>query len=197
MKILIACVVLLTAAVAAAGEEAVKSIYDFTMRDMDGKDVSLADFRGQVVMLVNVASKCGFTPQYAGLETLYRKHKDRGFAILGFPANNFLFQEPGSDADIRAFCSTKYNVTFPMFSKISVKGADQHPLYRYLTAKDTNPEFGGAITWNFNKFLVGRDGKILARFGSKAEPMSEEVVKAVEEALGERRTPNAQRPTPK
>lgn len=187
MRTLIACVAVLALAAAAVPTEeaAVESIYDFTMKDIDGKDVSLAEFRGKAVMIVNVASKCGFTPQYAGLQSLYEKYKDRGFVVLGFPANNFLFQEPGSDADIKAFCSTKYNVTFPMFSKISVKGADQHPLYRYLTAKATNPEFGGAISWNFNKFLIGRDGRILARFGSKAEPLGEEIAKAVERALDE------------
>lgn len=159
------------------------SVYDFTMKDIDGKDVKLDEFRGKVVMIVNVASKCGFTPQYAGLEKLYKNYKDRGFVILGFPANNFLRQEPGTDAEIKTFCTSKYNVTFPMFSKISVKGKDQHPLYAYLTDKKNDHEFGGAISWNFNKFLVSKDGKIVARFGSKTTPEDEELAKAVETEL--------------
>ncbi len=161
------------------------SIYDFTMKDIDGKEVRLAEFRGKVVLIVNVASKCGFTPQYEGLEKLYEKYREQGLVILGFPANDFLGQEPGTDADIKSFCSLTYNVTFPMFSKISVKGRDQHPLYAFLTGKDTNPGFAGAITWNFNKFLVGRDGKIVNRFGSKTAPENPELVAAVEAALKE------------
>lgn len=159
------------------------SIYDFTMKDIDGKDIELESFRGKVVLIVNVASKCGFTPQYAGLEKLYEKYKDRGFAILGFPANNFMRQEPGTDAEIKTFCTSKYNVTFPMFSKIGVRGKDQHPLYKYLTDKKSDHEFGGAISWNFNKFLVGRDGKIVYRFGSKTTPEDEELVKAIEREI--------------
>ncbi len=160
------------------------SIYDFTMKDIDGNDVNLATFRGKVVMIVNVASKCGFTKQYAGLQRLYEKHRDRGFVILGFPANNFLWQEPGSDSEIKQFCSLKYAVTFPMFLKISVKGSDQHPLYRYLTDKEANPALGGKITWNFNKFLVDRAGRVVARFGSRTEPEDAAVIEAVEKALG-------------
>jgi len=159
------------------------SIYDFTIKDIDGNDVGLATFKGKVVMVVNVASKCGFTGQYAGLQALYEKYKDRGLVILGFPANDFLWQEPGSDSEIKQFCTLNYGVTFPMFAKIHVKGADQHPLYTYLTDKRTNPEFSGKITWNFNKFLVGRDGRIVARFGSRSKPESKDVVAAVEEAL--------------
>ncbi len=158
-------------------------IYSFTMKDIDGKDTSLAQYRGKVVLLVNVASKCGLTPQYEGLEQLYLKYKDRGFAILGFPANNFMGQEPGTDEEIKNFCSLKYNVTFPMFSKISVKGDDMHPLYKYLTDKATNPEFGGDIKWNFNKFLVGKDGRIIARFEPQVKPESEPVGQAIEKAL--------------
>ncbi len=159
------------------------SIYDFTMKDIDGNDVSLATFRGKVVMIVNVASRCGFTEQYAGLQKLYEKYCDRGFVILGFPANNFLWQEPGSDSEIKQFCSLKYGVTFPMFSKISVKGSDQHPLYRHLTDEGANPALGGKITWNFNKFLVDRSGRVVARFGSRTEPEDASVIEAVEKAL--------------
>ena len=159
------------------------SIYEFTVKDIDGGDVSLATFKGKVVMIVNVASKCGFTGQYAGLQALYEKHKDRGLVILGFPANDFLWQEPGSDSEIKQFCTLEYGVTFPMFAKIHVRGSRQHPLYAYLTDKRTNPQLGGRITWNFNKFLVGRDGQIVARFGSRTKPGSAGVVAAIEKAL--------------
>jgi glutathione peroxidase len=150
---------------------------EFTLNSIDGKPAPLAQYKGKVVMLVNVASKCGYTPQYAGLEALYEKYKDRGFVILGFPANNFGGQEPGTNEEIKTFCSHTYNVTFPMYAKISVKGADQHPLYRYLT------ETGGEIKWNFTKFLVGKDGKVAARFESAVEPGSPEVAAAIEKAL--------------
>jgi glutathione peroxidase-family protein len=160
-----------------------RSIYDFTLKDIDGNEVSLGLYCGHVLLVVNVASKCGFTPQYKGLQELYLKYKERGFFVLGFPANNFLWQEPGSDAEIKQFCSLRYNVTFPMFSKISVKGRDQHPLYRFLTEKETDPAFAGEITWNFNKFLLGKTGEIIARFGSRATPESDEVVGAIEKAL--------------
>ncbi len=172
-------------AVSAAAQEGagVKSIYDFTMKDIDGQEVSLADFRGKVLLVVNVASKCGFTGQYAGLEKLYQTYADRGLVVLGFPANNFLGQEPGTEAEIKNFCTLTYGVTFPMFSKISVKGKTIHPLYVFLTAKETDPEFAGGITWNFNKFLIGRDGKILGRFGSRTAPEDSDLVAAVERAL--------------
>ena len=164
--------------------KAANSIYGFTMKDIDGKEISLGSYTSKVVMVVNVASRCGFTPQYEGLEKLYQTYKDRGFVILGFPANNFLGQEPGTDAEIKSFCSLKYNVTFPMFSKLSVRGSDKHPLYQYLTEKQSNPEFAGDITWNFNKVLIGRDGKIINRFGSRTKPEDKEVIHAIEAALG-------------
>ena len=159
------------------------NIYDFTMQDIDGKSVSLSAFKGKVLLLVNVASKCGFTGQYAGLEKLYTTYANRGFVVLGFPANDFLGQEPGTEAEIKSFCKLTYGVTFPMFAKISVKGKDIHPLYAFLTSKDTNPNFGGSISWNFNKFLIGRDGVIAARFGSRTTPDDKELVQAVEMAL--------------
>ncbi len=167
----------------ARGEGAMTNIYDFTMQDIDGRKVSLSDYKGKVLLVVNVASKCGFTGQYAGLEALYKTHKDRGLVILGFPANNFLGQEPGTEAEIKAFCTLTYGVTFPMFAKISVKGGDMHPLYKFLTSKETNPRFSGAISWNFNKFLIGRDGAVLGRFGSRTKPESKELAAAVEQAL--------------
>jgi len=168
---------------AAASGERMTSIYDFTLKDIDHKEVNLGQFRGKVVLVVNVASRCGFTPQYEGLQKIYLKYKDRGFVILGFPANNFMSQEPGTDEEIKSFCSAKYNVTFPIFSKISVKGDDMHPLYRFLTSKETNPEFGGDIKWNFSKFLVDKTGKVIARFEPAVKPESDQVIQAIEKAL--------------
>jgi glutathione peroxidase len=159
-------------------------IHDFVMKDISGADLPLSRFRGKALLLVNVASKCGFTPQYSGLQSLYERYKEKGFEILGFPANDFLWQEPGSDSEIKQFCSTKYNVSFPLFSKISVKGKNIHPLYKLLTEKETNPRFSGKITWNFNKFLVNKEGEIVARFDSKVDPLDEQVLKAVEAAVG-------------
>ncbi len=159
------------------------SVYEFTMRNIDGENVKLDTYKGKVLLIVNVASKCGYTPQYEGLEALYQKNKDSGLVILGFPANNFMSQEPGTEAEIKEFCSTKYKVTFPMFAKISVKGEDQHPLYTYLTNKRSNPEFAGDISWNFNKFLVDRQGKVVARFGSKDTPEGEAITAAVAKYL--------------
>ncbi len=161
------------------------NLYDFTMRSIDGQNVSLKSFKGKVVMVVNVASRCGYTPQYAGLEALYEKYKDRGFVIVGVPANNFAQQEPGTNEEIKKFCSTKYNVTFPMMSKVSVKGDDKTPLYQYLTSTTEDPQFGGDIKWNFTKFLVGRDGKLVARFEPAVTPDSPEVKTAIESALGQ------------
>src|SRR6202167_6298776 len=149
---------------------AATSIYDFTLPSIDGKPAPLANYKGKVVMLVNVASRCGFTPQYTALESTYEKFKDKGFVIVGIPANNFGAQEPGTNAEIKTFCSSKYNVTFPMMSKVSVKGDDTTPLYKFLTDKSTNPEFAGDIKWNFTKFLVGRDGTVIARFEPAVKP---------------------------
>ena len=159
------------------------SIYDFTMKDIDGNDVKLDAYKGKVVMIVNTASRCGYTPQYEGLQKIYDQYKDRGFVVLGFPANNFMGQEPGTEAEIKEFCTLKYNVTFPMFSKISVTGSDQHPLYGYLANKATNPEFPGDISWNFNKFLIDKNGKVVGRWGSKDKPEDQAVTKAIEAQL--------------
>lgn len=157
---------------------------DFKVKNIDGEKVNLAKtYHGQVVMIVNVASQCGLTPQYKGLEELYRKYKDEGFVILGFPANNFGAQEPGTNEEIKEFCSSKYDVTFPMFAKVSVKGEDICPLFKYLTAKDAGHDRGGEIKWNFNKFLVGRDGKVIGRFEPRVDPMSDEVTSAISTAL--------------
>jgi glutathione peroxidase len=165
------------------GKGTAKSVYDFTLKNSKGQDVKLSDYRGKVVMLVNVASKCGYTPQYEGLQKIYERYKDQGFVILGFPANNFGAQEAGTDEEIQQFCRINYGVTFPVFSKISVKGDDKHPLYKYLTERETNPEFAGEIKWNFNKFLVSKDGKIIARFESADKPEDAKVTQAIESAL--------------
>ncbi len=158
---------------------AAASIYDFEARHIDGKSVSLADYRGKTLLIVNVASQCGFTPQYQGLEAMYRRLKDRGFEVLGFPCDQFGHQEPGDENEIRNFCSLTYDVSFPMFAKIKVNGDDAHPLYRYL--KQAQPGLLGSegIKWNFTKFLVDRDGKVLRRYGSidKPEAIEKDVAK--------------------
>ena len=156
------------------------SIYDFTLNSIDSKPVPLSEYKGKVLMLVNVASRCGYTPQYTGLESLYEKYKSQGFVILGIPANNFAGQEPGTNAEIKTFCKSKYAVTFPMMSKISVAGADKTPLYQYLTS---NGKTSGEIQWNFIKFLIGRDGQILARFEPAVTPDDPSLNAAVEKAL--------------
>jgi glutathione peroxidase len=160
------------------------SIYDFTMKSIDGQPTSLKSYSGKVVLLVNVASRCGFTPQYAGLESLYEKYKDRGLVIVGIPANNFAAQEPGTNEEIKKFCSSKYNVSFPMMAKVSVLGDDETPLYRFLTDKSANPQIGGDIKWNFTKFLFDRNGKPVARFEPDVTPDSPQVQAAIESALG-------------
>lgn len=160
-----------------------KSVLDFTLKNIDGKETKLGDYRGKVLLLVNVASQCGYTPQYEGLQAVYAKYRDQGLVVIGVPANNFGGQEPGTNEEIKQFCTLKYKVSFPMFAKISVKGADIHPLYKFLTSKETNPELGGDITWNFNKFLVDRNGKIIARFETREKPEGEKVTQAIEKAL--------------
>jgi len=175
-------------AVFAAEEKAkdakdVPAVLNFTMDSLDGKPVDLSKYKGKVVMIVNTASKCGNTPQYAKLEALHEKYADKGLSILGFPANEFKQQEPGSNEEIAAFCKKNYGVKFDMFSKIVVKGEGQAPLYKFLTSSETNPKFPGDITWNFEKFLIAKDGSIVARFKPKTQPDSEEVVKAIEAEL--------------
>jgi len=164
---------------------AASSVYDFSLNSIEGTATPLSSFKGKVVLLVNVASKCGYTPQYAGLEKLYETYKDKGLVIVGIPANNFGAQEPGSNEEIKTFCSRNYNVTFPMMSKVSVKGADTTPLYRYLTDKSANPKIGGDIKWNFTKFLVDKNGNVINRFESAVTPEATELVKAVETALAQ------------
>ena len=159
------------------------NVYDFTMNSLEGKPMPLADFKGKVLLLVNVASYCGYTPQYQGLEALYEKYKGQGLVVLGFPANNFGGQEPGSNAEIKDFCERTYHVKFPMYSKISVKGGDKAPLYQFLTSTAASPSTAGEIQWNFTKFLVDRTGKVIQRFEPAVEPDSREMVAAIEKAL--------------
>jgi len=160
-----------------------QSIYSFDVLDIDGNSVSMENYRGKVLFIVNVASKCGFTYQYEGLQVLYDTYKDRGFTVLGFPSNDFLHQEPGTNEDIKEFCTLNYGVNFPMFTKIKVKGRNAHPLYQFLTGKDTNPGFSGRIKWNFTKFLISRDGQTLARFSPNMKPGESEIITAIENAL--------------
>ena len=173
----------LLAAVLLAASSATAGILDQTVETIDGDTISLERYRGEVLLIVNVASRCGNTPQYEGLQSLFDTYRERGLRVLGFPANNFGAQEPGTDEEIKEFCTATYGVTFDMFSKISVAGDDQHPLYAFLTSEEENPGFGGEITWNFTKFLVGRDGTVVARFAPKVKPLSEEVITALEKAL--------------
>lgn len=166
-------------------------IYSFSMQKINGEAVPLADYRGKVVLIVNTASRCGFTPQYKGLEELYLKYKDRGFVVLAFPANNFMEQEPGSNEEIKDFCELKYKTTFPLFAKTSVKGEDINPLFKYLTE---DPASKGPVTWNFNKFLVDAHGQVVARYDSRVKPMAPEIVSAIEKALPRPSSTGGQRP---
>jgi glutathione peroxidase len=164
-----------------AGAQASDSIYAVSLKDIDGQSTSLKPYKGKVLLIVNVASKCGYTPQYTGLEALQEKYKDKGLVVLGFPCNQFGGQEPGTNEEIKQFCSSKYQVTFPLFDKIEVNGPNRHPLYTQLAGEGS--PYPGDIKWNFNKFLIGRDGKILKRFDSKVKPESPELTEAVESAL--------------
>ena len=174
---LLASLAILSIAATASAE----SLYDIPLKNIDGKDASLKDYKGQVMLIVNVASKCGKTPQYAQLEELNKKFKKDGLAVLGFPCNDFGGQEPGTLEDIKEFCSSKYKVTFPMFDKVTVKGENKHPIYQILSGPES--PFPGDVKWNFGKFLVGRDGKILKRFEPGVKPDAPEVIEAIESAL--------------
>lgn len=175
--------VLAMAAVTTGAEES-KNILDREVKDIDGKKVNLAEkYDGKVVLIVNVASKCGYTPQYKDLEELNKKYAEKGLAILGFPCNDFGGQEPGTEAEIKKFCTENFGVEFDMFSKIKVKGDEKEPLYEDLTSKEVNGDFGGEIPWNFNKFLFNRKGKVIARFSHKDKPTDEKMVNAIVGAL--------------
>jgi len=158
-----------------------QSIYDISVRTIDGKTIKLSEYKNKVILIVNVASECGYTPQYEGLESIYEKYKSQGFVVLGFPCNQFGGQEPGTNEEIKTFCSSKFNVKFPLFDKIEVNGGNRHPLYVLLAGKDSS--FPGDITWNFNKFIIGRDGKLITRFDSSIEPESKKLIGLLEQEL--------------
>jgi glutathione peroxidase len=180
MKFFISLLILITTITMPNKDSA---FYNFNVENIDGDQISLKQYKGKVVLVVNVASKCGYTPQYEGLQKIYDTYKDKGFVILGFPANNFNGQEPGSDKQIKQFCTLEYGVEFPMFSKISVKGDDQAELFTYLTTQ-ANPDFEGDIKWNFEKFLISKDGLLQRRFRSNVEPESDDLINAIEHELG-------------
>lgn len=164
-----------------SGKEAA-TVYEFSLVNINGQQTSLNKYKGKVLLIVNTASECGYTPQYEGLQALFEKYKDEGLVVMGFPSNQFGGQAPGTDAEIKKFCTVNYSVTFPMFSKVAVKDEQQVPLFRYLTTA-ANPDFTGVIKWNFEKFLIGRDGKLIRRFRSPDEPLSEVITGAIEKAL--------------
>jgi glutathione peroxidase len=178
------CALALAASAGSLQAAAPSSPLDYQVEDINGKPVDLSQYKGKVVLIVNVASRCGNTKQYTNLESLYQKYGKDGFVILGFPANEFGKQEPGTNAEILAFCTTKFSVDFPMFSKIVVKGDGIAPLYQHLTSESTNPGYAGDISWNFEKFLIGRDGKVVKRIKPKMNPEEPEVVSAIEAELG-------------
>jgi glutathione peroxidase len=181
MKSILALII----AVFSLSSPAPKTVYDFTMKDIDGKDVPLSQYKGKVLLIVNVASMCGNTPQYRDIETLYKKYKDQGLVILGFPANNFMGQEPGNNKEIKEFCTKEYGVTFPMFSKISVKGKDIDPLYSYLTQKSQNGVIDADVKWNFQKFLISKNGTVITSISPKTSVNDEKVMAAIDKALKE------------
>ena len=163
--------------------DAMEKLHDFTVETIDGGTMALEELKGKTLLVVNVASRCGLTPHYEGLERLYRRYKDRGFSVLGFPCNQFGAQEPGTHEEIKAFCNSTYDVTFPLFAKVDVNGDKQAEVYRFLTSQQTTPDGPGDIVWNFAKFVVGGDGQVLARFGPQTEPEAEELVGVIEKAL--------------
>jgi glutathione peroxidase len=184
MKMFRSLAVALVSMTCALTMSAAESLYDIPLKDINGKATSLKEYKGKAILIVNVASKCGLTPQYTPLQAVYDKYKDQGLVVLGFPSNDFAGQEPGSASEIKEFCSSKYKVTFPLFEKGSVKGKDQQPLYAALTGKDS--KFPGDVEWNFGKFLISRDGELVARFNPKQKPDSKEVTKAIETALAKK-----------
>lgn len=181
MKTLLALVTFITLTTLPMTTQAATSLADIPLKDINGKDTSLAAYKGKALLIVNVASKCGYTPQYKSLEATFRKYKEQGLVVLGFPCNQFGAQEPGSNEDIKSFCSANYDVTFPLFDKLDVKGPKQHPLYAALSGKTS--AFPGDVKWNFGKFLVGRDGKLIKRWDSSAKPDGKEITEAIEAAL--------------
>ena len=160
------------------------NFYEFKTKDIKGNEVHLANYKGKVALVVNVASKCGLTPQYTGLQSLYEKYQAKGFEILGFPSNDFMGQEPGTEAEIQTFCSTKYNVSFPMFSKVVVKGDNKVDLYKFLTSPETNTNGSGEVAWNFQKYLIDQNGNIVKTYHPQTDPNATEIHKDIEQLLG-------------
>ena len=181
----LACLMVAGVALMSVAADKAPSVLSHTVKDIDGKAITLTQYQGDVLLIVNTASKCGLTPQYEGLEAAYSKYKEKGFKVLAFPANEFMGQEPGTNAQIKEFCTGKYHTTFPIFEKIVVKGKGINPLYSYLTSKETDPKFPGEISWNFAKFLINRKGEVIARFDPKEKPDSPKIVAAIEAALAE------------
>ena len=181
--VVLGALILVASCVQQPNEDDMTAFYDISANTITGETVNLSQYEGKVLLIVNTASKCGFTGQYEGLQKLWETYEGKGLFILGFPSNDFLKQEPGTNEEIQAFCKINYGVSFPMFEKMTVKGKNQHPLYTYLTSKETNPEFSGKITWNFNKFLISREGKVVNRFDSKTKPMDEKIISAIESEL--------------
>ena len=179
----IATALLVTGCIAQEKEKTMTGLYDIKVTSISGESIPLSAYKVRVLVVVKSASKCGFTGQYEGLQKLYETYEKQGLVVLGFPSNDFMKQEPGSNEEIASFCKMNYGVTFPLFEKITVKGDDRHPLYRYLTAEESNPDYSGKISWNFNKFIISRDGKVIGRFGSRTKPDDKKLVAAIDGAL--------------
>ena len=177
------CTVLFMTAVACSERSNMTSLYDISVQPIQGESISLNEYRGKTLLIVNTASRCGFTGQYEGLQTLYEKYQNQGLVVLAFPSNNFMGQEPGSNESIATFCETRFQITFPLFAKIDVKGKNQHPLYKWLTSKENHPSYGGGVSWNFNKFLISPEGELINRFGSRIAPNQKQLIAAIEQAL--------------
>ena len=177
------CTVLIMTTVACSERSSMTNLYDITVQSIQGESISLDEYRGKTLLIVNTASRCGFTGQYEGLQTLYETYQDQGLVVLAFPSNNFMGQEPGSNESIATFCETRFQITFPLFAKIDVKGKNQHPLYAWLTSKENHPSFGGGVSWNFNKFLISPEGELINRFGSRIAPNQKQLIAAIEQAL--------------
>ena len=177
------CTVLFITTVACSERSKMTSLYDISVQPIQGESILLNEYYGKTLLIVNTASRCGFTGQYEGLQTLYEKYQNQGFVVLAFPSNNFMGQEPGSNESIATFCETRFQITFPLFAKIDVKGKNQHPLYAWLTSKENHPSYGGGVSWNFNKFLISPEGELINRFGSRIAPNQKQLITAIEQAL--------------
>ena len=177
------CTVLFITTVACSERSKMTSLYDISVQPIQGESILLNEYYGKTLLIVNTASRCGFTGQYEGLQTLYEKYQKKGLVVLAFPSTNFMGQEPGRNESIATFCETRFQITFPLFAKIDVKGKNQHPLYAWLTSKENHPSYGGGVSWNFNKFLISPEGELINRFGSRIAPNQKQLITAIEQAL--------------